>query len=585
MTGTSHTIVSSIALCTVTATALALLMKLLRQPLILGYLLAGFLIGPVGLGLVTGAGEIEMVSQVGLILLLFVVGLEIDLTRMISAGRTVALCGLLQFPICAGLAFLVLWGTRSAAATLGIFSPGVPSLHAVLYTAVALALSSTLIVVKLLYDTMELDTVAGRLTVGILIFQDIWAIVVLAIQPNLSDPRLPTILRTFGMGAMLVSACLLAGRYVLPRVFQFVAKLPELLLVLSLAWCFLICLVAGHPLVGLSMEMGALIAGISLASFPYNLDVIAKVVTIRDFFTTLFFMALGMRIPAPTSSLLFAAVLLALLALGIRVVGVYGLATLLQTGRRPAILTAFHLSQVSEFSLVILALGVSAGHIPGSVLTLLLWVFAFLAVGSTYLITYSDPLQRWLARLLDAVGLRERHQALEEGAEAEERPIVLLGFYRIASAFVDEARRRDPRLLRLITVVDFNLEIKPKLAALSVHMVYGDLGNPDTLHHAAIHRAKLVASTVPDTLLKGTTNAKLLAVARRLCKDARVIVAAEGPLRAKELYEAGADYVLEPAAEAGHSLLGLIEGGLRDTLDNLRDADRAGLTERREILP
>src|SRR5207244_13433215 len=175
----------------------------------------------------------------------------------------------------------------------------------VLYLAVCLAISSTMIVVKLLYDKFELDTLPGRITLGVLIFQDLWAIVVLAIQPNLLKPEFFPLLESIARVVVLVSLSLVISKTVLPRLFHTVAKVPELVLIGSLAWCFIVC-AAGNA-VGLSREMGALIAGISISTFPYNLDVVAKVISIRDFFVTLFFVALGMQIPMPTPGILFVA--------------------------------------------------------------------------------------------------------------------------------------------------------------------------------------------------------------------------------------------------------------------------------------
>ena len=196
--GGSHSVISNIAICMVMASGLGFLMKLLRQPLILAYITSGVIIGPVGLGLITDHKDIVTISEIGLILLLFMIGLEIDLQKMFAAGRLVILAGLLQFPICAGLAYAAFAGLES----LGIHTGGG---YARLYCAIAVSLSSTMIVVKLLYDKFELDTLPGRITVGVLVFQDIWAIIVLAIQPNIANPQVTEILKTFGAGALLVT--------------------------------------------------------------------------------------------------------------------------------------------------------------------------------------------------------------------------------------------------------------------------------------------------------------------------------------------------------------------------------------------
>jgi Kef-type K+ transport system membrane component KefB len=351
---------------------------------------------------------------------------------MLAAGRLVVVTGALQFPLCVGLALLTFASLDVAGWSVG------EGPYAALYLAIAVGISSTMVVVELLYDKMEIDSAPGRITVGLLVFQDIWAIVVLAIQPDLADPQLNGIALTFAAGGLLIAAALLTSRYVLPRVFRAVAKLPELLLVLSLGWCFLLSLVAAHPAVGLSMEMGALIAGVTLATFPYNLDVIAKVISIRDFFITLFFVALGMQIPPPTADTLVVAALIAGVLLVSRVFGVWGVLHFLRAGHRSAIVPSINLSQMSEFSLVILTFGISYGHIGKDVLGSAIWAFALLAVASTYFILRSHELQAASARLLELVGLRDAHKAAleEQDAARRERPVVLLGCFRVASGLV-----------------------------------------------------------------------------------------------------------------------------------------------------
>ncbi|MDQ3264615.1 MAG: cation:proton antiporter [Myxococcota bacterium] len=575
-------VIRNIAIAMVAASLLGFTMKLLRQPLLLGYILGGVLVGPVGLRLITGREEIQTIAEIGLILLLFMIGLEIDLKKMLQAGRLVVLTGILQFPLSLGVAAAVFALLRM----LGVsFGDGV---YPVLYLAVAVSISSTMIVVKLLYDKLELDTLAGRITVGILVFQDIWAIVVLAVQPNLANPELGMLAKTFGAGALLVAVSLVTSRYVLPRIFQVIAKVPELMLVISLGWCFLVGLVAAHPSIGLSMEMGALIAGVSLATFPYNLDVNAKVLNIRDFFITLFFVSLGMQIPMPTVSALLLAALASAVLLLTRAVGIFGVLHVQKAGHFTSLLPALNLSQMSEFSLVILSLGVSFGHITGELLTVAIWTFAFLAVGSTYLIAASHPVERVLSRILNRVGLRDVRSTASEVKKGHDRSVVLLGFYRIANAFLEEAARRDQHLLEDLKVVDFNPEMRKRLAAVGVPCVYGDIGNPETLQHAHIEHARVVISTVPDSVLRGTSNAKLLKVLKELCPQARVIVTAETPEQALALYAGGADFVLQPNALAGASLVTTVEQALRGSCQGMRqeaESDLVTRTGKNAVLP
>src|SRR3990172_7570530 len=239
-------LLSAISISIVTAAALALIARRFHQPLILGYMVAGALLGAhVGLGAITDEASIELIAEIGLILLLFIIGLEISLPRLLQAGRSITVSGLLQVPICAGLAWLALGGVAATAG--GAFDR--------LYLAVAMSMSSTLIVVKLLSDKFELGTFGGRVTLGILVFQDLWAIVFLALQPNLQDLRPGLLGRSAAAGVGLVVVAGGLARHVLPRLFRAIATSPELLLVTSMAWCLLLADAAGSA--GLSHQMGA----------------------------------------------------------------------------------------------------------------------------------------------------------------------------------------------------------------------------------------------------------------------------------------------------------------------------------------
>ncbi|TMC81688.1 MAG: cation:proton antiporter, partial [Chloroflexi bacterium] len=283
-------LLSSIGICVGFAALIAAVTWRFRQPLIIAYLATGVIIGPnIGLRFITNQESISTVAEIGLILLLFVIGLEIDLRKMSSGGAAVLLTGALQVPICValGLAFFYLFGVQNA-----------PHNYALLYLAACMSLSSTLVVVKILNDKFELDTLPGRITLGVLVIQDLWAVGMLAVQPNLLNPNLVPLLGSLWRGALLVVGGFAVAKYVLPQLFRMVAKAPELVLVSALAWCFF--LAGAASLIGLSREVGALIAGVSLSTFPYNLDVVAKAVSIRDFFVTLFFVALGMQIQIPS---------------------------------------------------------------------------------------------------------------------------------------------------------------------------------------------------------------------------------------------------------------------------------------------
>jgi Kef-type K+ transport system membrane component KefB len=571
-------LLTSIGLCIAVAAALAFVAHRLKQPLLLAYLLAGVVIGPrIGLGLISDEGSITTVAEIGLILLLFMIGLELDLRKLVSAGRAVIVTGLLQVPLCValGLGFFALLG----------FPIGGGDFRG-LYLAVCLAMSSTMIVVKLLYDTFELDTLPGRITLGVLIFQDIFAIIALGVQPNLADPQIGKLVTSLAGGAALVGAAFLISKYVLPPLFRSVAKLPELVLIGSLAWCFVVCWAASAA--GLSREMGALIAGVSISTFPYNLDVVAKVVSIRDFFVTLFFVALGMEIPLPTPELLGMAALASLFLVASRLIVIVPILRTLGLGHRASLLPAINLAQMSEFSMVIAAIGLGFHHIDQKTVSLLIFVFAFTSVASTYMIGYSHSLQRVLSRGLRAVGVSDIADERLPEAPAVAPDVVLLGFFTEASALVHEyemasAAEPHPMLARLL-VIDFNPVVHAELLRRGIACRYGDIASMDTLHHADVHDAKLVVSTITDSILKGTTNLRLLKLARRIWPNAMVVVTATLTAAALALYEAGADFVFVPRLHSAAQMASILERGLAEGFTALRDTEIAHMRRRNEVL-
>jgi Kef-type K+ transport system membrane component KefB len=574
--GDSHTLIASIGVSILAATILAFVSHAARQPLLLAYIAAGVLIGPqIGLGFVTSEADIRVIAEIGLIILLFMIGLEIDVKKLQEAGKSLLLSGGLQFLICIalGLGFFLLLRSSLDTQTYDLW-----------YLAVCCALSSTTIVVKLLYGKFELDTLAGRITLGILVLQDIWAIVVLGLQPNLAHPDIVQILWSFVKGALLVVMSLLLSEYVLPPLFKSVAKLPEIVLVASLGWCFLVAGLASQ--LGLSPEMGALIAGVAISTFPYNLDVIAKIVSIRDFFITLFFVALGMGIPNPLENLgvlAMAGGAAAFLILS-RFLALYPLLYVLRNGNRVSLLTAINLSQMSEFSLVIASIGLAMGHISRDTLSVIIFVFVITSIVSTYMIQYSDPLQKALSRSLQRLGITDLHTLAEEPAADRGKDIVLLGFFRVASSLLREIQARDEQTemrqhgtIDKLVVIDFNPEVYARLRARGVQAVYGDISHIDTLHHAGIQEAKVVLSTIPDNILVGTDNVRLVRQMHALCPHARIIVTAESPQRALQMYAEGADYVLIPRLLAAQHLLPIIELCLQGDAEGMAQLKQAHL--------
>jgi Kef-type K+ transport system membrane component KefB len=561
-------LISAIGTSIIAATLLAYLAYLTKQPLLLAYLAAGAAIGPqFGFGLVGSQADVRIITEIGLILLLFMIGLELNLNKLKESGKSLVATGIFQFILCAamGLGFFMLLGfTIGEPFEYRIFGVKVMGgQYDLLYLAVCMALSSTAIVVKLLYEKFELGTLAGRLTLGVLVFQDIWAIVVLSIQNSLGNPQILAILVQFGQAALLIVISMALSKYALGYLFRKIARLPELMLVASLGWCFLICGLADY--FGLSLEMGALIAGVAISTFPYNLDIISKIVSIRDFFITLFFVALGMEIPNPLQNLgmLLVAGAAALFLIASRFLSVYPMLYFLQNGNRVSLLTSINLGQLSEFALVISAIGLKSRHIVPDIQTIIIFVFVMTSIASTYMIKYNHKLQSFLGKVMVRIGFKDLKSALVDEKAAPPKDIALLGFFRVASAFIREMEDAEVKLKDKIVVVDFSPQVLRRLPRHGIKVVYGDVSNPETLHQAGIGEAKVVISTISDELLVGTNNLRLIDQIQRIAPEARIIVTAESPAQAVRLYDAGADYVYLPNQLAAQHLLTVIERLLR----------------------
>jgi Kef-type K+ transport system membrane component KefB len=574
-----HDLLHDITLCIAAAWLLGLAAQFLRQPVLLAYLVGGFALGPAGFRFIESSENISHIAELGLIFLLFMIGLEIDLKKIVSAGRSITITAFVQIfgGAILGVVFFRLLG----------FGIGAGHWDA-LYLAVAAALSSTVIIVKVLYDKQELDTLTGRVTLGVLVLQDLAAILFLAIQPNLENLGPGILLLSLLRVVVLVAAAMAISRYVLPAIFKRVARLPELMQVGALAWCFIVGEL-GEQL-HLSREMGALIAGVALSTFPYALDVTAKVTSLRDFFVTLFFVGLGMQIPMPTGELLRGALVFGAFVVISRMVMTFTPLYLMRQGLRMSLIPAINLSQVSEFSLVVLALGAQAGHLVRPETTgMAALAFTALAALSTFGMAQSDGIARGAIPWLKRWGLRDLESCgddvhAEGGQGHGSSRILFLGFFRTASSLLEDMQCHAPDLIKHVAVVDFSPVARAGLIERKVRIVYGDISQRDTLLHAGVEKAEVLICTIPDSLLKGSSNEKLVRLLRSLNPTAKIIATAEVLAQADVLLEAGADYVSLPRLHEAADLLEAVRAATKGLLDEKRTALKHMLATRREVL-
>jgi Kef-type K+ transport system membrane component KefB len=552
--------------------ALAIVFARLKLPAVAAYILAGVIAGPLGLKLVTDTANTETIAQFGFVLLLFVIGLEMDVGKIIKSGRTIIVTGLAAYPLIVAFGFIVAHGLM----LVGFGNIIGHSLGA-LYIGAVIACSSTLLVVKLFQEAFELDTMPGRVALGLLVIEDLWAIVVVILQPSLASPHILPILASFAGIIILAAVAFVCARTLIPIAFKWIAKVPEIILVGAISWCFAIVFLGAsfdqiiHALFGVELHlsvgsgMGALIAGATIATLPYATEIVTKVGVVKDFFVTLFFVGLGLSIPQPSGpAVLILAVCIAIAAIAARQLIVFPLLYFNGLDPRNAEVTAVRIAQISEFSLVIAFLGSDLGHLNEDLASAIIFGFVLTALATTPLYHSAYRIHALVAPTLRRLGFKDPPES--EAEEEMEFRLAILGFHRVASSLLFNLAKADPALVKKTLVVDFNVSLHDRIREVGAHVSYGDLANPETLHHAGVDKAEVVVLTVPDDLLRGTDNRKLVENVRRINPSALIIANAVQYPDAEAIYEAGADYVflgrLDAARELGDAIGQALNGNL-----------------------
>ena len=593
--GEMPSLVHDIGLSLLTAGLLGVIFTRLKIPSIAAFLLAGVLIGPIGLKQVTDPVNIDTIAQLGFILLLFLIGLEIDFKKILGSGKAIIITGLLQYPL------TILFGLLSVKLLIWLGVGGsmlAESPYAALYLGVVIAGSSTLLVVKLFQEHFELDTVPGRLALGILIFQDIWVIVAILIQPNLQNPEISLIAMSF-LGILLLSLfTVIIALSLVGRAFTWIAKTPEMTLLGALAWCFAVVFIGVnidnifvatygknyHMAVG--SGMAALIAGASIANLPSSTEIITKVATVKDFFITLFFVALGISIPMPESiDVVVVAVVLAVLAILARQFIFFPLFYWTGVDQRNAQVSSIRLAQISEFGLVIAFLGVKLGHLSPALTSSVIFAFVITALATPLMYGQAYEIHGWMRPLLEKFGFKAPPELAPD--ERKGYKLALLGFHRDASSLLYNLSQIDPELLQETLVIDFNVALHESIRQTGATVKYGDLANPETLHHLGLNQCQVIVCTIPDDLLRGIDNKALVHIVREMAPNASIIANAIAVDEISKVYEAGANYVYLNRFEAAWTLQRAIKAGIGQELDTFRNKRQSRnhyKPDRKEIL-
>jgi Kef-type K+ transport system membrane component KefB len=512
----------------------------LRLPLVIAYVAVGVAVGPSAAGLVEPGGELELLAQLGVALLLFVVGLKLDVHVIRTLGPVALVVGGAQVALTA------------AGGVLVSLALGLELTHA-LYVGIGVALSSTIIVVKLLTDRRELDDLHGRLAVGVLIVQDLVVIVVM-IAVTASGESGSTglvLLEVLLKGAALLLVLGLLMRFALTQLLHRLARLPDLLVLFAIAWA--VALGAVGDELGLGFEVGAFLGGISIASTPYREAVGARLVSIRDFLLLFFFIDLGSRIDlGQLAGQLWIALVLSAFVLVVKPLIVMGLLGAFRYRKRVSLETGLALAQISEFSLILAALGLHLGHLDEDTTSLLTTVALLTIAVSVYVYPHAGAIAERLGTRLD---LFERRipRADPDEAPVAIPDVIVLGLGRYGAGVVEGLRERGTHVLG----VDFDPVALARWSDDGVDVLYGDAEDPELPHVLPLPPHGWVVSTVR----RVDANLALLHALAHEGYTGHVAVAAHRPADVARLTRAGAHHVLMPYLSAARDVVDLVANG------------------------
>ncbi|HLD31405.1 MAG TPA: cation:proton antiporter [Patescibacteria group bacterium] len=517
---------------------IAFFMRLLKQPLVVAYIIAGLVAGPFFLGLAEGQEDFfETFARFGIVLLLFIVGLSLNFNHFRRLGRSVIIGGLAHFFIVVGLGL----------ALLLVYDF---SLLSAFFLSVAVSFSSTIIIVKILSDKRDLETVHGRYLVGILLLQDLVAVLILVFlnSANTNENNLFAALLTFfGRGLLLFGFIVFISRYVLPLIVERMAKSGEMLFIFTIAWCFGVASLVYW--VGFSLEIGAIAAGISLGASVYQPEISSRVRPLRDFFLVIFFIVLGSELQlGQISAIIKPALALSLFVLIVDPLVLFLLMRRLKYTRRSSFLAGLASIPVSEFGFILIFKARDFGYLRGEELAVLTFVALFSMVVSSYLITYGEKIYFWLLPFLTRMGRdKENKNQLNIG----EYTVWVFGYHRMGWKICEALAERRIKF----AVVDYNPEAVARLKQRNIPAFFGDAADVEFLSTLPLEKSRLIISTLPEP-----DDQKTLILHVRNLSDRPIIVGnLYHNLYLDDLYEAGANYVMMPHLLGGQWMADILK--------------------------
>ncbi|MEP7103634.1 MAG: cation:proton antiporter [Candidatus Dojkabacteria bacterium] len=530
------------------ASVISILFRYLKQPPIMAYILTGILVAQLTFFSNESKISLEMLSRIGITLLLFVLGLEFKVLELRSVGKVSFITAISHIAIATVVGFII-------CSVLG-FSP-----VEALFLAFALTFSSTIIIVKLLSDKKDLTSLHGKIAVGYLLVQDFCAILSLIFLAGFHDgqaPGLDILMISLVKALFLITITIIFSQYVFPKLIHSLSRSSEILFVASLAWAFgMASLVSSSP-IGFSIEIGGFLAGLALANSEESTQIISKVKSLRDFFIVLFFVVLGTQLNfSDLDIVIVPALILSVFVLIGTPVTVMIILGLLGYKSRTSFLVGLSVAQISEFSLSLIILGQQLGQVSEKAVGVVTIVAIITFTLSTYLITNGDKVYDLLSPYLKIFERKGKNLEIYTATKDLNNHIVLLGADRMGRSMLKTLKDQKEDIL----VMDFNPDITKNLKDDGYNVIFGDIADEDILNKAGLDKAKIILSTISDF----EDNIILLNFLKLQMKNKEfkpiIIVTSHLENDKTELMEAGANYVIMPYHSAGKYLAKLIRSG------------------------
>lgn len=549
-------------LLTITVT-ISCLVRRLKQPLIVGYILTGIACGPFFLDLLHGQEQMyEVFAKFGVVLLLFIIGISLNINHLKHIGKVSLIAGFGQF------LFTVLFG----ALLLLALKLSVPT---AIFLAIAITFSSTIILMRLLTDKKDIETVYGRHVVGLMLVQDIIAVLImifLGVMKTDGGQLTYSIIILFVKGILAVAATIVLAKYLLPIILERIAGSGELLFIFTIAWCFgLSCL---FYWLGFSVEIGAIAAGLSLSTSPFQPQIISRIKPLRDFFLVLFFIVLGSTMAVSSfRNIWVPGVVLSLFILIGNPLILFLIFRKLNFTRRNSFLIGLSAAQVSEFGFIILFTGEQFSLVTGHEVAIFTFVALVTIFFSSYLILYNEQIYRKMLPIFALFGPDKYRSPLNKRVPLYD--VWVIGYHRIGYGICEA-------LLKLKTkfaVIDFDPSVVKKLHTRKIPVVFGDVADVEFLEDLRFENTKIVIMTIP------TADDQINMIRHLIHRKSNAIIVANAYHRsdAHALYRAGADYVMMPYLLGGDWAASLIKDNkwTKKSFEVLREEQRKMLASQK----